>query len=159
VWQRKDSTSNSGGKSSSSSSHNNITVVCHSTSRISSLLKACHQEDQLLSALVTRGEVDGVLCLQTDVEELLHSKTIKAAIEAGLPIVAVGLASAQQIIQMGGRVISCYDLSLAPLASSSASLSPFLSPPNTAAQSLLQGKSCCGRSRGVIFRNRTDNIF
>jgi hypothetical protein len=104
----------------------NISVVCHSTSRISSLLNSCDNEDRRLSEMVANGEVDGVLCLQTDVEELLHSRTIRASIAARLPIVAVGLASAQQIIQMGGRVIACYDLSLAPLASSALSLSPFI---------------------------------
>lgn len=109
----------------------NVTVVCHTTSRISSLLTACDEEDKRLAAMVTKGEVDGLLCLQTDVEEVLHSKTIQATIAAGLPIVAVGLASAQQLMQMGGKVIGCYDLSLAPLASSTASLSPFLSPTAT----------------------------
>ena len=106
-----------------------ITVACHSMSHVSSLMSACDKEDIRLSNLIKKGEIDGVVCLQTDVEEILHSRTIRASVNAKLPIVTVGLASAQQIMQLGGHVISCYDLSLAPLAASSISMSPFL-PPN-----------------------------
>ena len=128
----------------------NLTVVCHTTSRISSLLTACHREDQRLSTLVTRGEVDGVLCLQTDAEEVLHSKTIHAAIAEGLPIVAVGLASAQQLLQMGGLVIGCYDLSLAPLASSAATVFPFVTPSSAATTTRSSSKRQADSRRQVM---------
>ena len=100
----------------------------HVTKEVCSFVDMCQIEDEKLSMLVRNGEVDGVLCFQTCLDDIFHSLTIQACIDSEVPIVTVGLGAAQQIIKRGGLVIACYDLSPAPVFSNFEIESLFLPP-------------------------------